>query len=72
MAVGTGTYRMSSERVRGDVPQKLVERAKGLIPSGEEMSDAEFQRYVIRQFVRDRELEEMAASRGNTPRECHE
>lgn len=63
---------MSTERVRGDVPQELVERAKGLIPSGGEMSDAEFQRYVIRQFVRDRELEEVAVSGGNTSREHHE
>ena len=56
-----------SESVRGEMPQELVERARALIPAGEEMSTAELQRYVFREFVRYRELEKEAASRGNPP-----
>lgn len=56
-----------TERVRGEVPTPLVNRARELIPSGEEMSQAEFQRHVFREFVRYRELEQLAASRGDPP-----
>jgi len=47
-----------SESVRGEMPQESVERARGLIPAGDAMSTAELQRYVFREFVRYRELEQ--------------
>jgi hypothetical protein len=54
---------MSGDKVRwrADVPQELIERAEAKIPSAKSMSDAEKVRYIIRQFVRDRQLEELEA-----------
>lgn len=49
-------------RWRGDVPLDLDEEARDYIPSADSMTDAERLRYVVRQFVRDRRLEEMEAA----------